>query len=413
VPIIVQVLPYERQVVSQETMEANTATSSGNTHISFTTVTTGGVPPPNQPSSVWATMVSTASTSGSGLIPSMAAITAPFTQNATGPPFSYGMPGFGTSTVLSSSTLQTLGLGAGSSNAPLQGSMGGTSAPFIAFPYGGGHIPPSSPSLGGVPQHSVGPNVNLFGAGSQALPPYNMSVGSTPFSLFGAFGNNAFSSAVISAGGNPGYGQPHPVQGTIPAQGAHLGIPSSQGPWNPWQGPVPLPGMSIGGNPFHTQWNPGQGPTPMPIGSAGGNPSQNPWNATQAHPFTSYYGNQPMMSQQAHNPYTGHDHGYYQSPGQQPNFSWQPGASQTPGSFFPGYNPQPKLPFLATLHLPDLTRLLNDPICHDPSWPPMPTKLPSDIPKFEAKPNEDPGDHVTTFHLWCSSNSLRDDSIQL
>jgi hypothetical protein len=69
--------------------------------------------------------------------------------------------------------------------------------------------------------------------------------------------------------------------------------------------------------------------------------------------------------------YAGHDHGYYQNPGQQPNFSWQPGASQTPGSFFPGYNQQPKLPFLATLHLPDLTRLLNDPICHDPHWPPM------------------------------------------
>ena len=43
----------------------------------------------------------------------------------------------------------------------------------------------------------------------------------------------------------------------------------------------------------------------------------------------------------------------------------------------------------------------------------MLTKLPLDIPKFEAKPNEDPGDHVTTFHLWCSSNSLKDDSVQL
>jgi hypothetical protein len=43
----------------------------------------------------------------------------------------------------------------------------------------------------------------------------------------------------------------------------------------------------------------------------------------------------------------------------------------------------------------------------------MPMKLPLEIPKFEAKPNEDPGDHVTTFHLWCSSNSLRDDSVQL
>jgi hypothetical protein len=43
----------------------------------------------------------------------------------------------------------------------------------------------------------------------------------------------------------------------------------------------------------------------------------------------------------------------------------------------------------------------------------MPTKFPLDIPKFEAKPNEDPSDHVTTFDLWCSSNSLRDDSIHL
>ena len=37
----------------------------------------------------------------------------------------------------------------------------------------------------------------------------------------------------------------------------------------------------------------------------------------------------------------------------------------------------------------------------------------SSKPKFEAKPNEDPGDHVTTFHLWCSFNSLKDDSVQL
>ena len=43
----------------------------------------------------------------------------------------------------------------------------------------------------------------------------------------------------------------------------------------------------------------------------------------------------------------------------------------------------------------------------------MPTKFPSDIPKFEGKPGEDPRDHVTTFHLRCSSNSLLDDSIHL
>jgi hypothetical protein len=91
----------------------------------------------------------------------------------------------------------------------------------------------------------------------------------------------------------------------------------------------------------------------------------------------------------------------------------KPGASQTLGSFFPGYNQQLKLPFLATLHLVELTRLLNDLICHDPRWPPMPTKFPSDIPKFNDKPNEDPGDHVTTFHLCFSSNSLRDNFVQL
>jgi hypothetical protein len=43
----------------------------------------------------------------------------------------------------------------------------------------------------------------------------------------------------------------------------------------------------------------------------------------------------------------------------------------------------------------------------------MLTKLPLDIPKFEDKPNEDPSDHVTTFHLWCSSNLLKYDSVHL
>jgi hypothetical protein len=81
--------------------------------------------------------------------------------------------------------------------------MGDTSTPFIAFPYDGGHIPPSSPLLGGVPQHFVGINIKLFGAGSQALPPYNMPIGLTPFSFFIAFGNNSFSSAVVSDWGKP------------------------------------------------------------------------------------------------------------------------------------------------------------------------------------------------------------------
>ena len=43
----------------------------------------------------------------------------------------------------------------------------------------------------------------------------------------------------------------------------------------------------------------------------------------------------------------------------------------------------------------------------------MPTKLPSDIPKFEGKAGEVPQNHIMSFHLWCSSNSIVDDSIRL
>jgi hypothetical protein len=123
------------------------------------------------------------------------------------------MPGFDTSTILSYSNLQILGLRVGSSNAPLQGSMGGTSAPYNSFPYGGGHIPPSSPLLDGPHQHSARSNINhtSIGAGSQELPYYSMSVGSTLFSMFDVFGNNAFSSGSISIRGNPSYGQQNPV----------------------------------------------------------------------------------------------------------------------------------------------------------------------------------------------------------
>jgi hypothetical protein len=72
-----------------------------------------------------------------------------------------------------------------------------------------------------------------------------------------------------------------------------------------------------------------------------------------------------------------------------------------------------QLPFLTTLYLLDLSRLTNDPIFHSLVWPVIPAKLPSDIPKFDEKSGEDPNNHVMTLHLWCSSNSLMDDSICL
>jgi hypothetical protein len=105
----------------------------------------------------------------------------PFPPSVIGPPFSYGMPSSGTSPILSYSTSQTLGMGVGVSNAPLKGHMGGTPTPFNAFPYGGGHIPPLSPSLGSTHQPSIEPPTHhsLPGTGSQGPPSHNMTVDST------------------------------------------------------------------------------------------------------------------------------------------------------------------------------------------------------------------------------------------
>ena len=75
--------------------------------------------------------------------------------------------------------------------------------------------------------------------------------------------------------------------------------------------------------------------------------------------------------------------------------------------------PNRQLPFLATSDLLNLFKLINDPILHNPSCPTIPVKLPSSIPNFNGKYGEYPKNHVMMFHLWCSSNSLMDDSIRL
>jgi len=71
-----------------------------------------------------------------------------------------------------------------------------------------------------------------------------------------------------------------------------------------------------------------------------------------------------------------------------------------------------QLPFVAIIELSDLTKLTNDPINHSHWWSVIPTKLLSDIPKFNGNLGEDMFTHVMTYHLWCSSNSLNDDSIR-
>jgi hypothetical protein len=168
--IIVPIQFYESLSTPNPVMEQ--ITSSGTSSIPITVVTTGDASPNLPLSSVQATMVSAANTSHSGPTPSIAAATPPYTPSAIGAPFSYGMPSSGTSPALTSSISQTLGLGAGSSNASLQGQLGGIPVPFNAFPYAGGHIPPSSPSLGGLPQRSAGlpTHTSPFGAGSQGPP---------------------------------------------------------------------------------------------------------------------------------------------------------------------------------------------------------------------------------------------------
>jgi hypothetical protein len=91
------------------------------------------------------------------------------------------------------------------------------------------------------------------------------------------------------------------------------------------------------------------------------------------------------------------------------------GTGPSPTHTMDGTNPTSNIPmpYLTLLNIPYLTRLMNDPILHDPTWPNMPTKLPSDILKFEGKPWEDPANHVMTFHLWFSSSIIMNDSIHL
>jgi hypothetical protein len=288
--IIVPIQFYEHLSAPNPVMEQ--ITSTGNSSIPIVVATTGEASP-NLPSSVRTTMAPATTSSQSGLTPSIVAATNPFTSSATGAPFSYNMPSSGTSPALTHSTLQTLGLGAGSSNAPLQGQLGGIPTPFNAFPHVGGHIPPSSPSLGGPHQQTAGQpaHTSSLGVGSQGPPVQTLPVGSSPFVWNGTFGNNTFTPAAFPSRGTPIFGQSNPSQGTIPVLGAHI-----PGPWNSGQGSVPTTGIPFWGNSFHYQWNPGQTTMPLPTGPAWSNPSQSPSNMMNAQHPMSFMGNHQMMS---------------------------------------------------------------------------------------------------------------------
>ena len=93
--------------------------------------------------------------------------------------------------------------------------------------------------------------------------------------------------------------------------------------------------------------------------------------------------------------------------------AYDPTGQQMPYQYYQYPQPNQQFPFLATLDFPDLSRLINEPIHHYLSWHVTLVQLPSDIPKFDGKPGKDPKNHVMTFDLWCSTNSLMDGSILL
>ena len=49
----------------------------------------------------------------------------------------------------------------------------------------------------------------------------------------------------------------------------------------------------------------------------------------------------------------------------------------------------PRIPFLAMLNLPKLSRLTNDILYHDPMWMVVLAKIPSYIRKLQGKSGED------------------------
>jgi hypothetical protein len=203
---------------------------------------------------------------------------------------------------------------------------------------------------------------------------------------------------------NPFWGQSNPAgipqQGTFPYQSINPMILTQQylqtqymvGPsgQSPYMGGPSGQSQYVGGPSVQSQYMGGQLGKPPYMGGKSGKPP--------------YMGGQLRQS-----PYMGGPSSF--------SISSQPGYGPTGVPMPHGYHQYPhdnrQLPFFAMLYLPDLSHLTNNLIQQALFWPSIPAKLPSDILKFDGKPGEYPNNHVTTFHLWCSPNSLMDDSIHL
>jgi hypothetical protein len=223
----------------------------------------------------------------------------------------------------------------------------GSTPPYTPFSFGGSQIPQMTPNMEGMFAFNPGSNPPTSGWNSQLDGQVSTQVTSY----------NPTSSTRIST--------------------------NTLGMTNP-----PLSsGFQTRGGQFHTLGNPQPGSNPS--GGSFYNPQQNIPAGMMPNP--------PYMNHPGGGPYNaGQGHGVYQNPGWPPN----PQAQSYSGGW--GHMSQPRLPFLAMFNLPYLSKLMNDHVNHDPTWLLIPTKLPSDIPKFDGKNGEDPGDHITIFHLWCS-----------
>jgi hypothetical protein len=236
--------------------------------------------------------------------------------------------------------------------------LGVTTPPYTPFSFGGTQVPQMTPTVGGIPPFNLGSNPGSSGWSNQPSGQASAHVPSFTLTSLVLIMTNTFGMMTppLSSRFTPGGGQ------------------------------------------FHTLGHPQPGSTPT------GGRFYNPHHDIP----TGMVPNQPLMNHPRGGPYNPRQgHGTYQNPG------WA--AIPQPPSFQGawGHMPQPRLPFLAMLNLPNLSKLMNDLVCHDPTWSPIPTKLPLDIPKFEGKNGGDPSDHVTTFHLWCSSNYLNENFIWL
>jgi hypothetical protein len=198
--------------------------------------------------------------------------------------------------------------------------LGGTAHLYTPFLFGGTHVPQTTPTIGGVPPFNLGSNHVTSGWSNETS---RQAI---------AYGPSFTPTSSVSIPTNT-FGMTNP--------------PLSSGF-------TPIGGL------FQSLGNPQPGDTP--VGSSFYNPHQN--IPTRMVP------NQPLTNQSeggSYNPRQGH--GAYQNP------RWdvisQPQSFQ--GAW--GQMPQPCLPFLAMLNLPYLSKLMNDHVCHDPTWPPVATKI--------------------------------------